>query len=210
MNASAVVNLLVVVARPDEENDVGYRTISRPLVEAIGQSDLRVNVDILRPGTYEALVKQLAEKGEGYYHIVHFDMHGCLATYKQLSKMNENAQAQGLTYRLVDTQRYDRDDLTPFEGTRAFLSFEGEAQGEMDLVEASELAGLLNGKRIPVCLLNACQSGKQLRLRTPGEEQSSTAAGSGGQKGMRGKKRKGAAGEKRQKLARRANRCGGD
>ena len=186
VNASAVVNLLVVVARPDEENDVGYRTISRPLVEAIGQSDLRVNVDILRPGTYEALVKQLAEKGEGYYHIVHFDMHGCLATYEQLSKMNENAQAQGLTYRLVDTQRYDRDDLTPFEGTRAFLSFEGEAQGEMDLVEASELAGLLNGKRIPVCLLNACQSGKQLRLRTPGEEQSSTAAGSGEAKGAEG------------------------
>ena len=162
VNASPVVNLLVVVARPDEENDVGYRTISRPLVEAVGQSDLRVNVDILRPGTYEALVKQLNQKGEGYYHIVHFDLHGSLATYEQLSQINENARAQGLAYRLVATQRYGREDLAPFEGVRAFLSFEGEEQGEMDFVEASELAGLLKDKRIPVCLLNACQSAKQM------------------------------------------------
>ncbi|MBW4623747.1 MAG: hypothetical protein KME17_30850 [Cyanosarcina radialis HA8281-LM2] len=32
---SPVINLLIVVARPDEEHDVGYRTISRPLIEAI-------------------------------------------------------------------------------------------------------------------------------------------------------------------------------
>ncbi|TVQ10635.1 MAG: hypothetical protein EA368_07020, partial [Leptolyngbya sp. DLM2.Bin27] len=32
---SPVINLLVVTARPDEEADVGYRTISRPLIEAI-------------------------------------------------------------------------------------------------------------------------------------------------------------------------------
>ena len=31
-----------------------------------------------------------------------------------------------------------------------------------DLVEATELADLLTGKQIPVCMLNACQSGKQL------------------------------------------------
>ena len=162
VNASPVVNLLVVVARPDEENDVGYRTISRPLVEAVGSSSLRVNVDILRPGTYEALVKQLDAKGEGYYHVVHFDMHGCLASYEQLLQTNETAQERGLTYRLVNTGRYGRDDLEPFKGVRAFLSFEGEAQGERDFVEASELAGLLKDKRIPVCLLNACQSGKQI------------------------------------------------
>ncbi|MDJ0717371.1 MAG: hypothetical protein QNJ54_24655 [Prochloraceae cyanobacterium] len=32
---SPVINLLLVIARPDEDFDVGYRTISRPLVELI-------------------------------------------------------------------------------------------------------------------------------------------------------------------------------
>lgn len=65
VDESPVVNLLVVVARPGEENDVGYRTIARPLIETIGKSQLRVNVDILRPGTYEAFVKQLDPKRGG-------------------------------------------------------------------------------------------------------------------------------------------------
>ncbi|MGK7872882.1 MAG: Tfp pilus assembly protein PilF, partial [Xenococcaceae cyanobacterium] len=71
---SPVINLLVVTARPNEESDVGYRTISRPLIEGIRNSQLRVNVDLLRPGTYEALSRHLQEKGEGFYHIIHFDV----------------------------------------------------------------------------------------------------------------------------------------
>ena len=82
--SSPVINLLVVVARPDEEQDVGYRTISRPLVELIDNSQLPVRVDILRPGTYESLSKHLDEKGEGFYHIIHLDLHGALLTYKQI------------------------------------------------------------------------------------------------------------------------------
>jgi hypothetical protein len=39
---SPLINLLVVIARPDEEKDVGYRTISRPLIEAVQNSQLRV------------------------------------------------------------------------------------------------------------------------------------------------------------------------
>ncbi|MEQ8970077.1 MAG: hypothetical protein RIE73_06725 [Coleofasciculus sp. C1-SOL-03] len=42
------------------------------------------------------------------------------------------------------------------------LFLEGESQGKADPVEASELADLLTGKGIPVCILNACQSGKQI------------------------------------------------
>ena len=69
---SPVLNLLIVTARPDEEQDVGYRTISRPMVEAIRDSHLRVNVEIVRPGTFEALARQLEAKPEGFYHVVHF------------------------------------------------------------------------------------------------------------------------------------------
>ena len=152
---SAVINLLVVIARPDEEQDVGYRTISRPLMELIENTHLRVNVELLRPGTYEALSKHLEEKGAGYYHIVHFDCHGAVINHEQVLKPSKSN-------RYFYKGRYGRGDLQKFEGVRAFLAFEGETQGKVDLIEASELAALLTGKRIPVCILNACQSGKQV------------------------------------------------
>jgi tetratricopeptide (TPR) repeat protein len=153
---SPVINLLVVVARPDEEKDAGYRTISRPLVELIENGKLRVNVELLRPGTYQALSQHLEAQGANFYHIIHLDMHGALLTHKQVEKPSA-------VNRYLFKGRYGRDDLQPFEGVKAFLAFEGENQGKVDLVEASELAALLTGKGIPVCILNACQSGKQVK-----------------------------------------------
>ena len=153
---SPVINLLVVVARPDEEKDAGYRTISRPLVELIENGQLRVNVELLRPGTFQALSQHLEAQGANFYHIVHLDMHGALLTHEQVQKPSA-------VNRYLFKGRYGRDDLQPFEGVKAFLAFEGENQGKVDLVEASELAALLTGKGIPVCILNACQSGKQVK-----------------------------------------------
>ncbi|QEI40323.1 Photosystem I assembly protein Ycf3 [Dolichospermum sp. UHCC 0315A] len=157
---SSVINLLVVVARPDEEKDVGYRTISRPMLELIENGKLRVNVELLRPGTYQALSQHLEEKGANFYHIIHLDMHGALLTHEQVEKPSA-------VNRYLFKGRYGRDDLQPFEGVKAFLAFEGENQGKVDLVEASELAALLTGKGIPVCILNACQSGKQVKSPLP-------------------------------------------
>jgi len=154
MPAFPVINLLLVTARPDEERDVGYRTISRPLIEAIETAKLRVNVELLRPGTYQALSKHLEEKGAGYYHIIHFDAHGSLMSYEQLQKGIKRK-------RYLFQARWGREDIDPYEGVKAFLFLEGETQGKADPVEASELAGLLTGKGIPVCILNACQSGKE-------------------------------------------------
>ena len=151
---SPTINILVVVARPNAEHDIGYRTISRPLVEAIRQAKTRVNLEILRPGTYEALSKHLEVKGKGYYHIVHFDVHGTLKTYAEIKEGIEQN-------RYVSDGRYGREQIAEYEGKKAFLALEGENKGEYDLVEASELADLLTGKGIPVCILNACQSGKQ-------------------------------------------------
>ena len=154
---SPVINLLAVIARPDEDSDVGYRTISRPLVELIEQGNLRVNLDILRPGTYESLSKHLQEKGRNYYHIIHFDLHGGLMSYKQFQDGVEKS-------RYFYQRGYGLDDLEPYEGVKAFLFFEGENKGKAVPVEAAELTDLLTGKNIPVCILNACQSGKQIRL----------------------------------------------
>ncbi|MGK7876700.1 MAG: tetratricopeptide repeat protein [Xenococcaceae cyanobacterium] len=152
---SPTLNLLVVTARPDEEKDVGYRTISRPLVELVDNSQIPVKVDILRPGTYEALAKHLDEKGEGYYHLIHFDVHGALMEYEQYK-----IGVQSDRYRFQ--RAFGLRDLEPYEGVKAFLFLEGEEKKKATPVEATELANLLTGKNIPVCILNACQSGKQV------------------------------------------------
>ena len=153
---SPTINVLVVTARPDEEEDVGYRTISRPLIEALRNARVRVNVDLLRPGTFQALSEQLDQKPKGYYHLVHFDAHGALLTYEQLQ--------EGVERNRLFNERFGRSDLAAYAGVKAFLFLEGEQKGKADPVEASELAALLNNKGIPICLLNACQSGKQVRL----------------------------------------------
>ena len=94
MQEFPVVNLLVVVARPNKDEDVGYRTISRLLREAIEKSRLRVRVHLLRPGTYEALERHWEEKGAGFCHFVHFDVHGALLTY-EISRRGAEARRGG-------------------------------------------------------------------------------------------------------------------
>ena len=64
---------------------------------------------------------------------------------------------------IVYNQRFARADIQPYEGVKAFLSFESEQEdNKSDLVEASELATLLLKHRVPITILNACQSGKQI------------------------------------------------
>jgi tetratricopeptide (TPR) repeat protein len=157
---SPTINLLVVVARPGGKQDVGYRTISGPLVETLRRADLPVNVDIVRPGTYEALVRHLLEarddpaRGTGYYHLIHFDLHGSLSTFDELQ---QGFPGGGVLY-----QRYGRGPLEEYEGQRAFLWFVGSGEVSHDPVEAGELAELLKAHQIPIAILNACQSGKQV------------------------------------------------
>ncbi len=154
---SPTINLLIVTARPDGRQDVGYRTISQPLVESLQQAKIPVNIDILRPGTYKALTDHLDsvrdKHGKGYYHIIHFDLHGALETYEQLK---QDAKAD----RLLFQKRYGRKDYPSFEGQKAFLFFETDKSGQADPAEATEVAELLISHQIPIVVLNACQSGK--------------------------------------------------
>jgi len=160
VNQSPTLNVLMVTARPSK-NDVAYRVISRPLIEALGNSLLPVKIDLLRPATFEGLSRHLEDKEAGHYHMIHFDCHGALLTYDQCNVENK-AGADALTFK----QRYGRTQIDSYSGMKAFLVLEGNEDGEQDLVEATELADLLTGKRIPVCMLNACQSGKQLGTET--------------------------------------------
>ncbi len=159
---SPVLNLLIVTARPGEESDVDYRTIQRPLVELIGETETPVNAHILRPGTYEALIRHLDHKS-GYYHIIHFDLHGSLldyVTYQQYRESLEDVPMSNALYGgSFGLQELEEEDFN--DGNKAFIFFESEEKGTAVAVEAGQLADLLEHKQIPVCILNACQSAKQ-------------------------------------------------
>lgn len=162
------INLLIVTARPSEENDVDYRTIQRPLIDLIRKkTHLLVKPFILRPGTFKALKDHLAEVKSGYYHIVHFDLHGEVVSYKELKRERKKGNVRfsyGQTFGKQASTfniRYGQEDLQEFEGRKAFLFFESEEKGMAEPYSAQEIATLLRDNRIPVCILNACQSAKQ-------------------------------------------------
>ena len=159
------LRVLLVTARPGGVQDVSYRTISRPLVEALETGKVPAQIDMVRPGTFEALVNHLEEirdeHGEGYYHIIHLDMHGALLTCDQYQKFSENHQPNRYTFR----GDYAHTPISDYPGLKAFLLFDdpdGIAEGSADPVSADDLANLLNMRQIPMVMLNACQSGKQV------------------------------------------------
>ncbi len=149
------LNILLVTARPFGRSDVGYRTISRPLLDALRQASVPVTVDLVRPGTWEALrdhLRQVKERrgGSGSYQVVHFDLHGGFSEYRELEELQSAGQLL-----------FSRPRLEPFEGRRPFLFFETNEEGKGVAVPAASVASLLAEHRVPVAVLNACQSAMQ-------------------------------------------------
>lgn len=166
VQSAPLLRVLLVTARPSGRRDVSYRTISRPLVEALETGKVDAQIDIVRPGSFKALVNKLEEirdqHGEGYYHILHLDMHGGLLTHKEYQQF---AQKRGEPSRyLLRSREYAQQPIEPYTGRRAFLFFEDEegTEGGGVAVSADDLAKLLNMRQIPIVVLNACQSGKQV------------------------------------------------
>ncbi|MEU0548763.1 tetratricopeptide repeat protein [Micromonospora sp. NPDC005979] len=150
----STLNILVVTARPAGPADVGYRTISRPLLDGLRIADRPLVVDLVRPGTWQALVQHLRSAtklhGSGYYQVIHFDVHGAVAGFDELE--------QG---RAADRYLFGSGRLAAFDGERAFLFFETTKEGKAEPVSAQDIADLLAEHRVPVAVLNACQSAKE-------------------------------------------------
>jgi hypothetical protein len=148
------LNILVVVARPMGSDDVGYRTVSRPLLDALRQADRPVTVDLVRPGTWEALRAHLQaateQHGSGWYHAIHLDVHG---SFTDFTALEQALQAERFTAAT--------GSATPFEGNQGFLFFESPQEGKPTVVSAQALASLLTEHRVQIAVLNACQSAKQ-------------------------------------------------
>jgi len=126
------VNILLVVARPYGDRDIGFRSIARPLVELIEKEKLPANVELLRPPTFDQLREHLRER-PGFYHILHFDGHGAYS-----------AEASAPA-------------LHTYQGPEGKLVFEAE-DGQPDPITAEKLSVLLKEHAVPSVVLNACQS----------------------------------------------------
>lgn len=139
------LRMLLVIARPKGENDVGYHAVARAVVDCVRKMRYPVDIDVLRPPTFRNLRETLnGARREGKpYHIVHFDGHGGYGV------MREEGRA-----RAAGTER--------FQGAEGCLAFETEPAAGQDvkenLVKASELGQVLFQCGIPMVVMNACQS----------------------------------------------------
>ncbi|GLW90425.1 CHAT domain-containing tetratricopeptide repeat protein [Actinokineospora globicatena] len=114
------LRVLMVISRPEGPQDIAFRAIARPMLDAI---DDQADIVVLRPPTLDGLAEALAAaRDEGRpFQVVHLDCHGELAD-------------------------------------EAVLLFERPGQGA-ERVRAAQLAQVLADARVPVVVLNACQSG---------------------------------------------------
>lgn len=124
------LNILMITARP-YDNDVDFRTLSRPVLEVIRQENLPVTVTMLRPPTLAQLREHL-HAHPGVYHLVHFDGHGGYGS----EVTTDGHRLEGAQGRLI----FETDDGSP------------------DPVGAEQLSTLLREYRIPIMVFNACQS----------------------------------------------------
>ncbi len=127
------LRVLMVISRPAGTNDVPYQMVARPLLERLEAVRGEVELTLLRPPTFRALrqaVRQAAEVGQPF-HVVHFDGHGGM-----IKSPGGGAPGVG-------------------EGVLAF-ELPGGGTG---YVTASRVAAALAAGRVPVAILNACQSG---------------------------------------------------
>jgi hypothetical protein len=88
------VNVLLVIARKTELKPTVYEDVDPSMalnaflaIQKVFKESfqgLRLNVEVVRPGTFEALRNHLesstSKRGISYYHLAHFDVHGRVAT----------------------------------------------------------------------------------------------------------------------------------
>ncbi len=142
------IRILLVICRPREDRDVPFRSVASQLVRGLNEDARRqVELDVLRPPTFEQLSRRLHEaKNAGQpFHLVHFDGHGLYADPEALKASLSD----------LDALRFDAGR----SGPQGFLLFENPAsETNSDFISGSKLGGLLAKAGAPVLVLNACRS----------------------------------------------------
>jgi tetratricopeptide (TPR) repeat protein len=130
------IRVLLITARPEDDACayLDHRASALPLVAATEELGEVLQLSLLHPATYPALETELAraqQAGEPY-HVVHFDGHGVY---------DRRVGLGGLCFE-------DPSDSHKLTGRRH------------QTVYTNQLGPLLNNYRIPLVLLEACQSAK--------------------------------------------------
>ncbi len=133
---SPPIRVLLITARPEDDvcGYLDHRASALPLVAATEELGEVLRLSLLHPATYPALEAELAraqQAGEPY-HVVHFDGHGVY---------DRRVGLGGLCFE-------DPSDSHKLTGRRHLTVF------------TNQLGPLLNNYRIPLVLLEACQSAK--------------------------------------------------
>jgi tetratricopeptide (TPR) repeat protein len=134
------LRVLMVIARPLGLRDVGYQMIARPLLHRLQAVRGKVQLDVVRPPSFDQLQSRLhqAQEKDQPYQVLHFDGHGSFG-------VNDGTAASEYLY--------------DAGGAQGYLAFERE-DGSEHRVSAGEFALLVNQFKLPLVVLNACRSGK--------------------------------------------------
>ncbi|KAI9770677.1 MAG: hypothetical protein M1839_003061 [Geoglossum umbratile] len=140
-SAMNFLNVLLVIGRetstnpdPNRFNDALASTVLINIQKTLrnSKSPVKLNVEIARPGSFQALKDHLARAeslhGRGYYHIVHLDMHG------QVGLREGHCQKFG------------------------FLYFSDPVNDGLKPCLARRVGRLLKQHCVPFAVLNACES----------------------------------------------------
>src|SRR6266487_2750786 len=173
-NGGEKIRVLLVISRPGGAEDVPFRSVASHLVRLSAEARETFQLDVLRPATFEKLASELrraAQKGTPY-HVVHFDGHGIWADLKVMnddtSPGSEGSGNGGGAGQWRDRDRYHAHDQR--EDAHGYVLFEhSSAADNCDYVDGPRLGNLLAETRVPVLVLNACQSAHaDLALRRGG------------------------------------------
>jgi tetratricopeptide (TPR) repeat protein len=140
--------------------------VARPLLERLEAVRGEVELTVLRPPTFEALseaVRRAADAGKPF-HVVHFDGHGAMLAGGNGAVRNGGPGIGGAGGGaghggLGDGGRVPGSRPGMMDGAgEGVLAFE-QPGGGSDLIGAAKVARVLAEGKVPVVVLNACQSG---------------------------------------------------
>ncbi|MGZ6366510.1 MAG: CHAT domain-containing protein, partial [Ktedonobacteraceae bacterium] len=129
------LRVLLITARPQGTGFIDPRGIARELLDEVEEQAETgtIELEFLRPPTIKALRQRLRDK-KRQVHVLHFDGHGTF-----------------------DEQTHGQDEHLLEGGGRGKLAFEDD-KGQLDLVEAEDLAQVLLNSSVKLAVLTACQS----------------------------------------------------
>ncbi len=144
------LSILWVTSRPAGDK-IRRDLVLGPVREAL---DSNARVQVIDSGNFEHLLQRLRpHRDAARYHIVHLDMHGCVTTWQDLvARSQRSPHLWDLEHRSGGLNA-----LPKWDGETSVLLFEAE-DGRCTPVTAEELSRELALHRVPMVVLNACES----------------------------------------------------